>query len=109
VIGGVVLAAVTSLPNAVAAVYLARRGRGSAVLSEAVNSNSFNVLFGLLVPAVIIGVSGHSGVALEVAAWNGGLTAVALALAYRGRGLTRVSGAVVVGGYLALVGLLVAR
>ena len=28
VVGGLVLAAVTSLPNAVAAVYLARRGRG---------------------------------------------------------------------------------
>ena len=34
-VGGVLLAAVTSLPNAVAAVYLARRGRGTAMLSTA--------------------------------------------------------------------------
>src|ERR1022692_1882298 len=35
--GAIVLAAVTSLPNVVAAVFLARRGRGSATLSEALN------------------------------------------------------------------------
>lgn len=109
VIGGVVLAAVTSLPNAVAAVYLARRGRGSAVLSEALNSNSFNVLFGLLVPTVILGAGASGGVGLEVALWYGGLSVVALALAYRSRGLTRTSGVVVVCGYLAFVGVLVAR
>ena len=34
VVGGLVLAAVTSLPNAVAGVYLARRGRGAAVLEH---------------------------------------------------------------------------
>ena len=33
VTGGLVLAVVTSLPNAVSAVYLARPGRGAAVLS----------------------------------------------------------------------------
>src|SRR5262249_52890007 len=40
IIGGIVLAAVTSLPNAVAAVYLAARGRGAATLSIAMNSNT---------------------------------------------------------------------
>jgi mitochondrial fission protein ELM1 len=39
VVGGLVLAAVTSLPNVVAAVYLAARGRGAATLSTALNSN----------------------------------------------------------------------
>ena len=34
VVGGLVLAAVTSLPNAVSAVYLARRGRGAAALEH---------------------------------------------------------------------------
>ena len=51
VVGGIILAAVTSLPNAVGAVYLAARGRGAAVLSEAMNSNMLNVLVGLLLPA----------------------------------------------------------
>jgi hypothetical protein len=40
VTGGLVLAAVTSLPNAVAAVYLGSRGRGAAALSTALNSNT---------------------------------------------------------------------
>jgi cation:H+ antiporter len=52
--GGLVLAAVTSLPNAVAAVFLARRGQAAATLSEALNSNTLNVLAGLLIPAVIV-------------------------------------------------------
>ena len=46
VIGGLILAAVTSLPNAVAAIYLASRGRGAAVLSTAFNSNAINVIVG---------------------------------------------------------------
>ena len=56
VVGGLVLAAVTSLPNAVAAVYLASRGRGAATLSTALNSNTINVAIGLLVPAALIGL-----------------------------------------------------
>ena len=108
-IGGVVLAALTSLPNVVAAVYLARRGRGSAVLSEALNSNSLNVLLGLLVPGVFVGLAHYGGAGLLVATWYAGLTAVSLALAYRGHGLGRTSGVIVVSAYLGLVGLLVAR
>src|SRR5262249_48880250 len=54
VVGALVLAAVTSLPNAVAAVYLAARGRGEATLSIALNSNAINVVAGLLVPAIVV-------------------------------------------------------
>ena len=50
VVGGIVLAAVTSLPNAVGAVFLASRGRGAAVLSEAMNSNMLNVLVRIIPP-----------------------------------------------------------
>ena len=61
VVGGLVLAAVTSLPNAVAAVYLAARGRGAATLSTALNSNNLNVTIGLLVPAALIGLGLPNG------------------------------------------------
>ncbi|MHB1818741.1 MAG: ABC transporter permease [Streptosporangiaceae bacterium] len=49
------LAAVTSLPNAVAAVYLARRGRGAATLSTALNSNTLNAaaLAGFALPTFL--------------------------------------------------------
>lgn len=103
VVGGVVLAAVTSLPNAVAAVYLGMRGRGSAVLSEAMNSNNLNVVLGLLVPGAILGL-GHVGSPEYVAAaWYAGLTLVALLMAFAGSGLRRSSGTVIVVGYAAFV------
>src|SRR6266566_2813029 len=107
VTGGLVLAIVTSLPNAVAAVYLARRGRGAAVLSIALNSNAINVVAGLLVPASVAGLGPPSGQGTLVAAWYAGLTVLALALAYRGRGLGRASGTAIIAGYLAFVTALV--
>ena len=107
VTGGLVLAVVTSLPNAVSAVYLARRGRGAAVLSTALNSNAINVVAGLLIPASLAGLGPGSGQDTLVAAWYAGLTVLALALAYRGRGLGRASGTAIIAGYLAFVTALV--
>jgi cation:H+ antiporter len=103
VIGGLVLAAVTSLPNAVAAVYLARRGRGAATLSTAMNSNALNVTVGFLLPGTLIGIGAASASATLVALAYLTVTVLALALAYAGRGLRRVDGAVIVGAYLAFV------
>ena len=103
VTGGLVLAVVTSLPNAVAAVYLARRGRGAAVLSIALNSNAINVVAGLLIPTCLAGLGPPSGQGTLVAAWYAGLTVLSLALAYRGRGLDRGDGAAIIAGYLAFV------
>ena len=107
VVGGLVLAVVTSLPNAVTAVYLARRGRGAAVLSTALNSNAINVMAGLLVPASVTGLGPRSGQNTLVAAWYAGMTLFSLALAYRDRGLGRVPGAAIIAGYLAFVTALV--
>jgi len=103
VTGGLVLAAVTSLPNAVSAVYLARRGRGAAVLSTALNSNALNVVVGLLLPATIVGLGGAAGHSGQVAAWYLGLTLLALGLAYRGRGLVRADGLLIIAGYVGFV------
>lgn len=108
VVGGLVLAAVTSLPNAVAAVYLAGRGRGAAVLSEAMNSNTLNVVVGLLFPAAVIGLASMSGEGALVAAVSAAvLTLCALVFAYLGRGVHRWSGGVLVAGYLAFAVLLI--
>jgi cation:H+ antiporter len=99
--GGLVLAVVTSLPNAVSAVYLGGHGRGAAVLSTALNSNAINVAAGLLIPASLVGISIPGGQDLLTAAWYAGLTVLALALAWRGRGLGRAPGALIIAGYLA--------
>ncbi len=101
VVGALVLAVVTSLPNAVAAVYLALRGRGAAVLSTALNSNAINVLAGLLIPTSILGAGVPSGQTTFVAASYAAMTVLALACAYAARGLRRSAGALIIVVYLA--------
>src|SRR5207249_10418462 len=51
IVGIVVLAVLASLPNAFTAGRLAFQGRGSALLSETLNSNTTNLVSGILVPA----------------------------------------------------------
>jgi cation:H+ antiporter len=108
VTGGVVLAAVTSLPNAVAAVYLAARGRGAAMLSTTLNSNTLNVTAGLLLPATIMGLGPPSVHSVLIAVWYLGLTAISMAFTYRDGGVRRVTGALIIGSYLVFLGSLLA-
>jgi cation:H+ antiporter len=103
VVGALVLAAVTSLPNAVSAVFLARRGRGAAALSTALNSNTINVVAGLLVPAAVLGLAQPSASGLLIGGWYVGTTALTLLLAYLGRGLGRLSGWLIIGTYVLFV------
>ena len=106
VVGALVLAAVTSLPNAVAAVYLAARGRGAAVLSMGLNSNLFNILAGLLIPTTIFGLGAPSGETTFVAVSYLAMTVLVLACAYVYRGLRRSTGIVIVAAYLVFAGAL---
>ena len=62
---------------------------------------------GLLIPASLGGLGPGSGQDTLVAAWYAGLTVLALALAYRGRGLGRASGTAIIAGYPAFVTTLV--
>lgn len=107
VVGGLALAAVTSLPNAVAAVYLAGRGRGAATLSTALNSNTLNVTIGLMIPATVVGLGRPSGQTILITVWYAGLTLVVLAFAYRDWGISRNAGALVIAAYLVFTGLVV--
>jgi cation:H+ antiporter len=109
VVGGLILAAVTSLPNAVAGVYLASRGRGAATLSTALNSNALNVIVGLLVPATILGIGGPSADRVFVVTAYVLLTAATVVLAIRGRGLGRRAGVVIVASYIVFAALLATR
>ncbi len=108
VTGALVLAGITSLPNAVAAIYLALRGRGAAALSTSLNSNALNVVIGLLLSGSILGLGTPSGQAVFVAAWSLGLTLYVLLAAYSSRGLTRIQGTAIVVAYLVFAGIVVA-
>lgn len=102
-VGGVVLAAVTSLPNAVAAIYWARRGRAVATLSTALNSNALNVLAGFLVPSVILGLGHRTGTEILVAGWYVGATALVVGLASRRGGVHRGDGWLIMCSYAAFL------
>ena len=103
VVGGLVLAAVTSLPNAVAAVHLARKGRGAASLSTALSSNNLNVVVGLFIPSAFLGVAAPSLVGNLTAFSYVAMTVLVLALAYVKGRIDRRSGWLIVGSYLAFV------
>jgi cation:H+ antiporter len=110
ILGGVVLAAVTSLPNAVAAVHLGRGGKGAAMLSVGMNSNTLNVVGGLAIPGLIGGFAVDEAAAgtIFTGASYAAMTALALALAYRGKGLARPAGALLLVTYGAFLGVLFA-
>lgn len=103
VMGTVVLAALTGLPNVLAAIRLALHRRGSVVVSEALNSNSINLLVGIAMPTLIVGVAPISRATELSVWWLGGITAVTLVFtAYRG-GLRRSEGLVVLAAYVAFL------
>jgi cation:H+ antiporter len=103
VIGALVLAAVTSLPNAVAGVYLARRGRAAATLSTSLNSNAINVLGGLLIPTSLVGLAAPSQETTYITAGYVAMTLLVLGTSYFDRGLRRGAGVAIVATYLAFV------
>lgn len=101
--GAVVLGAVTGIPNAVASIHLARKRNGTGALSTALNSNNFNIVLGLLIPAAVAGDSGEGGGTLLVALWCLALTAFGMSVAHRRGMLSRGVGFVVLAAYGAFV------
>jgi len=101
--GLLVLAILTSLPNAFTAVRLGRAGRGDALVTETLASNTINLTGGVLVPALFVGIArGSGGVDFDLA-WLLGMTLIALAALAPARGLGRPVGALLVGAYLLFV------
>jgi cation:H+ antiporter len=107
-VGALVLAAVTSLPNAVAGVYLAARGRGAAALSTSFNSNAINVLAGLLIPTSVLGLGAPSDASVLVAASYVAMTVLVIVTSYIGEGLRRGAGFAILAAYAAFTIALVA-
>ncbi len=102
-VGGVILASLTSLPNVYTAAHLARRERGAAVVSATVNSNTINLVVGLALPALVIGMSSAArGVGVELG-WLLGMTVIGLLLLIPAKGMTRVGGAALIVLYLLFV------
>jgi cation:H+ antiporter len=99
-IGVLVLAPLTSIPNAFTALRLGRAGRGSALVSETLNSNTINLVAGLAVPALFVSVARITHETKLDLAWLGAMTVVTLLLLSRRRGLGRSGGSALIGLYL---------
>jgi cation:H+ antiporter len=96
IVGTIVLAALTGIPNVLAAVRLALHGRGAACVSESLNSNNANIAVGLCVPALVLGIGSPSGLERFSAAAMVVMTLVAIVLSYGGGGLTRREGSTII-------------
>jgi cation:H+ antiporter len=103
VVGTIILAGLTGIPNAVTAIHLARRGRGSAVLSESLNSNTLNLLVGISLPALFFSSAPLNSRSMLAVWWLAGMTVLALGLSFGRGGLGRKAGALLVIVYAAFV------
>lgn len=105
-LGTLVLAVLTGIPNLYTAIRLAQRHRGSALMTEAMNSNSLNILVGLAIPSLVFGdLTAHTaGGYLDT--WSLLLMTVAVVCVLAiGRGLDRKKGIGVIAAYLTFVAL----
>ncbi len=108
VTGLLVLAVLTSLPNAFTAVRLGRAGRGDALVTETLASNTINLTGGILVPALFVGIAAASGNVKLDFAWLAGMTAIALIALMPARGMGRAAGAVLIATYVVFVAIHIA-
>jgi cation:H+ antiporter len=103
IVGTIVLASLTGIPNVVTAAHLALRGRGSAVLSEALNSNTLNLVAGVSIPSLLLGTATLSSRSAFSLWWLVGMTVLALGLAFLPGGIGRKGGVLLIVSYGAFV------
>jgi cation:H+ antiporter len=103
IVGILVLAVLTSLPNAFTAIRLGLAGRGPALVTETIGSNSINLVGGIVFPALVVGLAGRTGLVDFNFVWLLGMTCVALLLLSNAAGIGRRGGAVLVALYAVFV------
>ena len=92
-VGVIGLAILTALPNAWTGVRFGLQHRGSALMSETLNSNSINVVAGIAIPFALGTLTALSGLDVFNLVWLFGMTAGALVLFARRGGAGRSAGA----------------
>lgn len=99
-IGALVLGPLTSLPNALTGVRLGLASRGAALVTEALNSNTINLVAGVAVPSLFVTLTANSAAERLDLALLAAMTVVTLALLRHPRGMRRPGGAAVIGLYV---------
>jgi cation:H+ antiporter len=99
VLGVVILAPLTSVPNAVTGVRLGLANRGAALVGETFNSNAINLGAGVIVPALFVTLGAVSATGKLQLAWLIAMTFVTVGMLGR-KGVHRWEGALIVALYL---------
>ena len=103
IVGVVVLAIISALPNAWTGVRFGLQRRGSALMSETLNSNSINLAVGITLAGTLGSLGVLTGRDVFDIAWLLGMTAVAVVLFGRRRGGGRAAGALLIALYVVFV------
>jgi cation:H+ antiporter len=102
-LGVLVLAPLTSIPNAFTGVRLGLARRGAALVGEAFNSNTINLAAGVVVPALFISTVALGSTAKLQLGWLVGMTLVCVAFLAAPRGLRRLGAATLIALYFGFV------
>lgn len=101
IVGSLILAGLTSIPNIISAILLARDKLGSAVVSETFNSNISNLLTGICLPVLLFGL-GKVSKRIEFSIfWLLGMTLIAIAGLSLKKGMHRLTGIGIISLYTA--------
>jgi len=100
VVGALVLAVLTSLPNAYTGVRLGRARRGAALVTETMNSNTINLVAGLAIPALFVSLGGLSNLGAIDLGLLLAATAAAILFLARPAGMGRGGGVVLIATWL---------
>jgi cation:H+ antiporter len=104
VLGVLILAPMTSLPNAATAIRLGVAGRGAALVGETFNSNSINLGVGVLGPSLFVTFPALTGVGKQQLGWLVAMTLASLVLLGGKRGMGRAGAAALIILYFAFAG-----
>ncbi|HEU5215996.1 MAG TPA: hypothetical protein VFU30_10690 [Gaiellaceae bacterium] len=107
-VGVLALAVLTALPNAWTGVRFGLQHRGSALMSETLNSNSINVVAGIALPAALGVLTTFSRLDVFGLAWLVAMTTAALILFGRRDGAGRAAGSFLIALYAIFVAVQVA-
>jgi cation:H+ antiporter len=102
-VGALVLGPLTSLPNALTGVRLGLAHRGAALVSEALNSNTINLVAGVAVPALFVSLTAHSTTAKIDLVLLAIMTVATIALLKPPQSMRRLGGAAVIALYVLFV------
>jgi cation:H+ antiporter len=102
-VGALVLGPLTSLPNALTGIRLGLAGRGAALVTEVLNSNTINLVAGVALPSIFVGLAAHPGRdQIDLALLAAG-TLAAIGLLAAPAGIRRPGAAILIGLYGAFV------